>query len=79
MSLDSRQARQSVVSVGRRAAIRRPEPNLLDVKQRQNIGWNYSGFALSGMMIEPGTGDGGPDESKSLFVKPGWLGIGISR
>jgi hypothetical protein len=79
MSLGNRQARQSVVSVGRRAAIRRPEPNLIDCKQRQNIGWGYGGIALSGIMIQPGTGDGGPDESKSLFIKPGWLGIGISR
>jgi len=46
MSLNSRQARQSVPSVGRKWAIHRPEPNNLDAPQRQNIGWNYAGFSL---------------------------------
>jgi len=46
MTLATRQARQSVRSIGKTWLPRVPEPNNLDGLQRQNIGWMYAGLTF---------------------------------
>ncbi len=46
MTLATRQARQSVRSIGKPWLPRVPEPKNLDVLQRQNIGWMYAGLTF---------------------------------
>jgi len=46
MTLATRQARQSVISFGRKAMHKAPLPSNIDALQRQNIAWGFAGILI---------------------------------